>query len=113
MEFCVEWRRNDDQAGSLVKVDSAGGVGAVWPASPAALADFLNDMELTSEEGPAPAERGSNASEQWGELVMVRSDEGDVLFIDPERYWNAIHEVFRIHGNDPHPWRGLHQTPVL
>ena len=37
---------------------------------------------------------------------IARSADGDILFIDPEQYWNGISELFRTRGDDPHPWRG-------
>ena len=44
--------------------------------------------------------------DRWGALVISRSADGDVLFIDPELYWNGIADLFRSRGDDPHPWRG-------
>jgi hypothetical protein len=42
----------------------------------------------------------------WGQLVLSRSQSGDVLTVDPELYWDGIYFWFRSRGNDPHPWRG-------
>jgi hypothetical protein len=77
-----------------------------WRADAALLADFLNDMDaLQADRGVAVHGPGSDPAE-WGDLVIARSETGDILFVDPELYWDGIATVFRSHGDDPHPWRG-------
>lgn len=62
----------------------------------------------TPQDGTAPRLDVTDTDPaRWGELVIARSTEGgDILFIDPEQYWNGISELFRTRGDDPHPWRG-------
>ena len=68
------------------------------------LTDFLNDME--DLDTSAPAEVLDQSPEDWGELVIARSEEGDVLYIDPQLYWEGVAYWFRARGDDPHRWRG-------
>jgi hypothetical protein len=76
-----------------------------WPAEPARLADFLNDMTTLAGNGGPDLDEARTDPAAWGDLVIARSAEGDVLFIDPERYWDGIAEFFRSRGDDPHPYR--------
>lgn len=113
----IEWRSAPDGANALVAVEGgtppdgigghAGMGGTVvrsWPAEPGLVADFLNDMgTLGDGDGTDIADPDPDG---WGDLVIARSADGDVLYIDPELYWNGIADLFRAHGDDPHPWRG-------
>jgi hypothetical protein len=38
--------------------------------------------------------------EAWGELVLSRADSGAVLTIDPELFWERVHQWFRSRGVD-------------
>jgi hypothetical protein len=37
---------------------------------------------------------------------LSRSQQGDVIEVDPELYWVGIADWFRSRGADPHPLRG-------
>lgn len=77
----------------------------VWPVEPDRLTDFLNDMTgFRVEGGDASNGRPVNAG-NWGELVLARSDGGEVLGVDPELYWDGVAFWFRSRGEDPHRWR--------
>jgi hypothetical protein len=82
------------------------------------LADLLNDMRLLADDTGVAARRlmggpdgrdvddaGDVTGGEWGELVLARAGDGQVLSIDPERYWDGIATQFRAHGDDPHRWR--------
>jgi hypothetical protein len=45
----------------------------------------------------AGAERGMD---RWGALVLSRTDDGDVTFVDPERFWDGVYRWFRSRGVD-------------
>lgn len=77
-----------------------------WRADPALLADFLNDMKALEAAGDVAFDGPGTDPDGWGDLVISRAENGDILFIDPELYWNGISTVFRSRGDDPHPWRG-------
>src|SRR5256885_3094926 len=36
-----------------------------------------------------------SSPQEWGNIVMSRSDEGDVLWVDPALYWEGIAYWFR------------------
>ena len=38
--------------------------------------------------------------EAWGHLVIARANGGEVLTMDPERYWDGIYAWFRSRGVD-------------
>ena len=100
----LEWRSRSDGDDVVIAVDDRNNeVLRVWVADPEILTDFLNDMEAISSlddvKGTEPA------PQNWGDLVLARSDEGDVLDIDPQLYWEGVSFWFRTRGADPHTWR--------
>ena len=60
--------------------------------------------DLRGDGGPS-LDIEEDDPEVWGDLVISRAADGDILFIDPELYWNGIAELFRSRGDDPHPYR--------
>lgn len=103
----IEWRTKGAGDDGLLFVGDYGEaddtVLKAWDGDAAQIADFLNDMEgLDTVFTGLETDVDQRDPQQWGELVMVRSPEGDVLYINPERYWDAIYYWFRSHGNDPH-----------
>lgn len=106
MSRSIEWRCAPDGAYALVAVEDAGTVVQAWPAEPELVADFLNDMTAVRDGNGSGVTVADPDPDGWGELVIARSADGDVLFIDPELYWNGIADLFRSRGDDPHPWRG-------
>ena len=91
--------------------EDAGVVVQAWPAEPARLTDFLNDMATFTVDGGARVDTTQADPDEWGDLVIARSADGDVLFIDPERYWNSIADFFRSRGDDPHLYRNRPTHP--
>ena len=69
---------------------------------------ILNDMERLSAEskGSNGLEAAQRVPQFWGPLVLARSQEGEILQVDPEMYWDRMGYWFRSRGDDPHPWRG-------
>ena len=107
----IEWRTRGAGDHALLFVGEFGEdsntVLQTWGADPALLADFLNDMAaLDTATGLLEVDVSQREPQQWGKLVLARSQSGDVLTIDPERYWDGIYYWFRSRGTDPHPWRG-------
>jgi hypothetical protein len=101
----IEWRRRVEGDESLLAIDdTTEHIVQVWRAEPKLLTDLLNDMV---DFGPAgdDVEVSSLVPEDFGELVISRADDGDVLFIEPRLYWEGMAYWFRSHGTDPHPWR--------
>ena len=105
MESRIEWRSQAEGDDVLLKVlDDGGRVVQAWDVNPALLTDFLNDMTGFGDGGNTVAGE-ENDPRRWGRLVLARDGEGDVLFIDPEAYWDRIGYWFRSRGDDPHPYR--------
>ena len=102
----IEWRcRSDEDA--LLTVDAEGAtVLEVWELNRALLSDFLNLMASLDAHGRRSiADDAQRDPEEWGQLVIARSDDGDVIRIDPELYWDRVAHWFRTQGGDPNPWR--------
>ncbi len=102
----IEWRYGD-QRDSLLTVDEDGRSALeVWEIDRALLADFLNMMTgLDTYSRRNIADDGERDPQEWGRLVIARSDNGDVFRVDPELYWDRVTHWFRAQGNDPNPWR--------
>lgn len=105
----IEWRTRDEGDDSLIAIEGeTNTVVRVWPVDPDLLIDFLNDMEgLDPGEGSELTERQRDAVD-WGELVISRAEDGDVIEVDPELYWEGVAIWFRSRGADPHLWQAHH-----
>jgi hypothetical protein len=103
-----EWRHRGENNDALLAVEEDGDtVLEAWEADATLLADFLNEMTgLDAHKGRGSLDVSQRDPQQWGGLVIARSDSGDVLSIDPELYWDRVKYWFRSRGKDPHPWRG-------
>ncbi len=103
----IEWRHSKQSGDVLMAVDeSANTPVVVWEANGVSLEDFLNDMtECRDRSRRAPDGTAAGAPEDLGDLVVARSDDGEVLWVNPELYWNRVGAVFRARGEDPHRWR--------
>ena len=102
----IEWRYRDQQD-ALISVDEEGSTALeVWEFDKALLSDFLNLMTGLDEHGRhGIADDSRRDPQEWGMLVIARSDDGDVLRIDPELYWDRVSHWFRSQGADPNPYR--------
>ena len=107
-----EWRnRNHEDDALLIVEEGSGAVIDAWEADAASIADFLNEMALINSRGERGGHErlgGVDASrrdpQSWGGLVVARLDNGAVVGVDPELYWDRMSYVFRSRGDDPHPW---------
>lgn len=100
----VEWRSRGEMDDTVLVLDMAQStIERVVEPTPAILRDFLNDMEELDQWKEAPGTgRFKGAAREWGELVMARATTGEILDMDPERYWDGIYLWFRSRGTDPH-----------
>jgi hypothetical protein len=109
MGLRIEWRCRAEGDDALLAIeDESNRVVKAWEAEEASLTDFLNDMTGLEATGPEANGHGGVSQdnpEEWGELVIARSEAGDILYIDPPLYWAGIAYWFRSRGNDPHTWR--------
>ena len=107
----IEWRTRGKGNDALLFVGEFGEdpntVLRMWGADSVLLADFLNDMErLDTAVFDLEVDVTQREPQLWGKLVLARSQNGDVLTINPELYWDGIYYWFRSQGTDPHLWRG-------
>lgn len=101
----IEWRNKTNEEDTLVFVEQDDVVVEARPADTTLIVEFLNEMNVSSTSAGADADVSESPPDTWGDLVISRSESGDVLFIDPELYWDCVATLFRAHGTDPHPWR--------
>ncbi len=114
MAFRIEWRRRSEGDDTILVIEEGSNdVVKTWQADTDLLQDFLNDMVAFD---PSPAADGDRKTtngvdsthrspQAWGELVMARAEDGEVLRIEPGPYWEGIAFWFRSRGRDPHPAR--------
>lgn len=100
----LEWRGDRKANHSILALDESNSVIRTWTADPALLKDLLNDMSGFDSSGSAESSGGGNPQD-FGPLILARSETGDVLSIDPQRYWEGVSDWFRSRGDDPHLYR--------
>ena len=70
-------------------------------ADPAVLSNFLADMsDMNTWRGGRSVDEDKRNSEGWGELVIARTNTGEVITINPQLYWEGIYSWFRSRGVD-------------
>jgi hypothetical protein len=107
MGLLLEWRSKADGQDTILAVDDdTYVVRKAWKAEPALLTDLLNEMAEFKAPGNNHESVPEPSPQEWGELVIARSESGEVLSIDPQLYWEGISYWFRARGTDPHSWRG-------
>jgi hypothetical protein len=105
----LEWRGDRKAEQSILAVDESNAITRVWTADPVLLKDLLNDMNGFEASGSTGSAGGS--PQDFGPLILARSVAGDVLSIDPQRYWEGVADWFRSRGDDPHLY-GRRGIPV-
>ena len=97
----LEWRgaKLSDQA--ILAIDASNAVIRTWAADPTLLKDLLNDMRTFDTTGKGGEGEAASPGD-FGPLILARSESGDVLSIDPQRYWEGVSDWFRSRGDDPH-----------
>ena len=103
MTVSVEWRVRDG-SDAIAVVDSHGIVAEVAIPDESLLKDYLavtSDLKRWREWTVwRPANANEREPDSLGELVMGRSEDGDVLAVDPELFWERIYRWFRSRGVD-------------
>ncbi len=101
MALIAEWRTNGEVEAILIVDDEDNTVREALAADPAVLSNFLTDMgDLNTWRGGHSVDGDQRSPEAWGVLVMARADTGEVITMDPERYWEGIYTWFRSRGVD-------------
>ena len=100
MPLTAEWRSYGEFDVVLV-IDDTGAVRDALTADSDTLHDFLTSMsDFYNRRGDHPIEGGKRYPEPWGALVMARADTGEIIDMDPERFWAGVHIWFRSRGVD-------------
>jgi hypothetical protein len=98
----MEWRTKGETDDAIVLIDpDQNTVRNAVEADPALLRDFLNDME-NLDARLKTVKDAQRDPDTWGKLVMARATTGEILDMDPERFWDGIYFWFRSRGLDPH-----------
>jgi hypothetical protein len=104
MALNVEWRINHG-ADAIVVVDrNEGSVAEALTPDAGVLREFLavtgNLERWRGWTGWHAVDRSDRDPDAWGELVIGRKDDGEVIEMDPELFWQAVHRWFRSRGVD-------------
>ncbi|HVB04770.1 MAG TPA: hypothetical protein VNF07_00770 [Acidimicrobiales bacterium] len=96
----AEWRAGHGADAVLIRDDS-GAVREAVEANPKVLTRFLTNMgDLSTWKGNLQVVGNEHNPEAWGQLVIARAATGEVLNMDPERYWDGIYSWYRSRGVD-------------
>ena len=99
MALTAEWRSFGEFDVVLVVED--GIVREAMTAEPAILNNFLTSMSgLRSWHSDHAVEGEKHHPEPWGALVISRAETGEIIDMDPQRFWNGVHIWFRSRGVD-------------
>ncbi len=101
MALIAEWRAKGEAEAILIVDDEDNTVREALTAEPAVLSNFLTDMgDLNTWRGGHSIDDDQRSPEAWGHLVIAGANSGEVLTMDPERYWDGIYTWFRSRGVD-------------
>jgi hypothetical protein len=101
----AEWRTNGQNDAVLI-VEDDNRVREALPANPEVLSKLLTETgDLNAWRGELAVSDDKREPSAWGHLVIARASSGEVLTMDPERFWGGIYQWFRSRGVD-------YDTPV-
>ncbi len=101
MGLIAEWRTNGEFEAILIVDNEDNTVREALAADPAVLSNFLTDMgDLSTWQGGHSVDDDKCSPAAWGELVIARANTGEVITMDPERFWDGIYAWFRSRGVD-------------
>jgi hypothetical protein len=109
MTITVEWRVGPG-SDAILTIDPFDGVAEVVQPNESILKDYLsvssNLATWRNWAGWQSVDANNRDPEAWGELVMGRADNGDVLDVDPELFWEQVYRWFRSRRMDYSPRSG-------
>lgn len=101
MALRAEWRTRGEFDVILVVDDEDNTVREALTADPAKLSRFLTDMgDLNTWRGQRSIDGGRRDPAAWGRLVISRAQSGEIITMDPERFWDGVYLWFRSRGVD-------------
>ena len=100
MPFSAEWRSLGESETVLI-LDEDNTVREAIAAEPSVLSRLLTNMgELGAWQGASPVDTDKRDPAAWGDLIIARAESGEVITMDPERFWDGIYTWFRSRGVD-------------
>ena len=101
MAISAEWRTNGQIETVLIVDDEDNTVRQALAADPIVLSNLLTDMgDLSAWQGEHAIADDKRNPAAWGDLVIARADSGEVITMEPERFWDGIYSWFRSRGVD-------------
>ena len=101
MALSAEWRADGEVETVLIVDDEDNTVRRALAAGPRVLSNFLTDMgDLSTWQDGQPVDGDKNSPAAWGDLIISRASTGEVITMDPERFWDGIYFWFRSRGVD-------------
>lgn len=101
MGLSAEWRTDGETDTVLIVDDADNTVLHAIAANPAILSSLLTDLgDLSTWQGRHAIKDDKRSPEAWGNLVIARSNTGEVITMEPERFWDGIYAWFRSRGID-------------
>ena len=97
----AEWRTDGEVETVLIVDDEDNTVRQALAVDSALLSNLLTNMgDLSTWRGGLAIDDGKLRPEAWGELVIARADTGEIITMEPERFWDGIYSWFRSRGVD-------------
>ena len=101
MALSAEWRTDGESETILIVDDEDNTVLQALAANSRLLSNLLTDMgDLNIWQDGHSVDDDKRSPAAWGELVIARADTGEVITMDPERFWDGIYSWFRSRGVD-------------
>jgi hypothetical protein len=99
MALSAEWRTHDGIDSILIVEDET--VREAMLANAERLSALLTEPgDFNSWQGGGRIDEARRDPDAWGDLVIARAQTGEVITMDPERFWEGIHSWFRSRGVD-------------
>ena len=101
MSLSAEWRADGKIETVLVIDTTENTVQKAIAADPFVLSRLLTDMGNLRTWDIGQEIKGDKLSpDSWGRLVIARLETGEVIDMDPEKFWDGIYVWFRSRGVD-------------
>ena len=100
MTLTAEWRKYGEFDVVLV-LDGSGTVRKALAANSDVLYDFLVPYpDVSGWQGDRTIEDTLREPQAWGDLIMARTESGEIITMEPELFWAGVHIWFRSRGVD-------------
>ena len=104
MALTVEWRLNQGTDSIVVVDGNDDAVSEAMTPDAGVLKDFLavtSNLERWRQwPGWHSVDRGDRDPRGWGDLLIARKDDGEVIDVHPELFWEGVRRWFRSRGVD-------------